>query len=264
MKTLKKQVIIAICLLSILVSCNKNEIPPIPELTPSSSFSMEFDDFNNQKSANLLIENWLYSSLSVSFFSIISTANVAIPAIAFTESFNQTPVFIGDMTWQWSYEFPAIGATYTAKLNGITQRKNNVKWEMYISKKGSNSFTDFLWFEGTTTDSTAASWDVYENPASPSPVLNIEWKSNPDHSESTLKYSYVSKNADNTNSYIEFGRSPGDVYDRFYTIYLNNEKATISVEWNSEMKNGRVKSPNYFFDENWHCWNEYLFDDWCN
>jgi hypothetical protein len=264
MRTLKNQFIIVCYFLAIFASCKKDDIPPIPQLTPTGSFSMEFDDFNNGKSANFLIENWLYSSVSVSFFSIIASANVAIPTIAYTESFNHEPTYIGDNTWQWSYNFPAVGGTFTAKLNGITQKKNKVKWEMYIDKTGLNGFTNFLWFEGSTTDSTAASWDVYEDPVSPAPVLNIEWQSNPGQTESTLKYTYVSTKGLNPNSYIEFGKSHEAVFDRFYTIYMNNEKATISIEWNSETKKGRVKSPVYFKNDTWHCWNEHLLDDWCD
>jgi hypothetical protein len=261
---MKNQIAIAILFLAVIISCKKDEIPPVPKLTPTGSFSMEFNDYNNGKSAYLLKENWLYSSANVSVFSIIASATMAVPTLAFNESFKHTPTFVGDMTWQWSYEFQGVDATYTAKLNGITEKKQTVKWEMYIDKTGANSFTNFLWFDGTTTDSTAASWVVYENPALPTPVLNIDWTSNADHSESTLKYTNVSTKAENRNSYIEFGKRPEDVFNRFYNIYLKNENATINIEWNSDNKNGRVKSPNYYKNDSWHCWNEQLQDAWCD
>jgi hypothetical protein len=270
MKSIRNKIILAVCFLAFFSSCKKDEgtstpvIPPIPELTPASSFSMEFSDFSDTKSVNLLKKNWLYSSVNVTFFSLIATENMAVPTLAFTESFNHIPTYIGDMTWQWSYNVPFIGATYTAKLNGITQSNKKVKWEMYIDKVGTGGFSNFLWFEGTTTDSTSASWIVYETPATPTPAINIEWISNTDYSEYTLKYTFVTSKIDNTNSYVEFGTSPKNTFDRYYTIYLNKEKATINIEWDSVNKDGRVKSPVYFTDESWHCWNKSLQDSWCD
>lgn len=260
----KNKIVVALLLLTVFVSCKKDDIPPIPELTPVGSFSMEYDDFNNAKSANLLKLNWIYSATNVSIFSIMASASMAIPTIAFSESFNHTPTYSGDQIWQWSYNIPVLGATYTAKLNGITEKKNKVKWEMYVDKTGTGGFTNFLWFEGTTTDSTAANWIVYNNLGLPAPVLNIEWESNSDHSESTLKYTNVNTTSENLNSYIEFGKSPAASFDRFYNIYLKNENATININWNSDTKDGRVKSPSFFKDQNWRCWNEQLQDAWCD
>jgi hypothetical protein len=264
MKTWKNQIIVAMFLFAAIVSCKKDDTPPVPKLTPSGSFSMEFSDFDNGKSAYLLKENWLYSSLNVSVFSIFATSNMVIPSLAFNESFNHKPTYIGDMTWQWSYDFPALGTTYSARLNGIVQKDEKVKWDMYIDQAGTSSFTNFLWFEGTTTDSTAANWIIYENPASPAPALNINWTSNPSYSETILRFTNVSSKAENQNSYIEYGKSPTASFDRFYNIYLKNENATINIEWNSNTKNGRVKSLGYYEDESWHCWNEKLQDAWCD
>jgi len=188
---------------------------------------------------------------------------MVIPTIAFAESFHATPTYIGDQTWQWSYQFVGIGANYTARLNGITERKK-IKWEMYIDKTGINGFSNFLWFEGSTTDSTAASWTIYQNPASPSALFDIAWESNSKHTESSLKYTYRKTGAENANSTIEFGRNPDNTFDRYYNIYLSGSNADVNIEWNSLSKNGRVKSPNHYKEEAWHCWNELLLDDFCD
>ena len=261
--TLKKNILVSAVVLTtaILSSCNKDEIPPVPQLTPTSSFSMDYSDFQQNKSANLLIGNWIYSVVNVSVFSTIASVNTTIPAIAFSESFNHTPTYIGDMTWQWSYDFNAITTTYSARLNGTVESKK-VKWQMYIDKTGTNGFTNFLWFDGTTTDSTAATWTVYTNPDSPSPVLDIEWSSNANHTETSLKYTDENSGSENVGSTIEFGKSPDNELDCYYTIYFTSTETAINIEWNSEQKNGRVKSPKYYKDETWHCWNENLFDEW--
>jgi hypothetical protein len=224
---------------------------------------MDFSDFQQEKSAGLLIENWLYSAASVSFFSALSSAHLVVPTAAFSASFAQTPTYIGDQTWQWSYQFPVIGATYTARLNGITERKNQIRWEMYIDKAGFNGFSNFLWFEGTSVDSTEASWTIYKNQNAPSAVLKIDWESNADHTQSNLKYTYVSSGDEDADSYIEFGKNPGTSFDRFYNIYMSKSNIDINIEWNSVNRNGHVKSPNHYEDDAWHCWNQYLLDDFC-
>jgi hypothetical protein len=258
------RIIIVLVGMLLFFSCKKDDIPPVPVLTPSGSFSMEYVDFNQDKSAQFLIENWLYSVLNVTFFSTISSATMIVPTIAYNSSFNFEPEYIGDQTWQWSYEFQTVGATYTAKLNGITQRRNKVKWEMYIEKIGYGGFPSFLWFEGTTVDSTSANWVIYENPSSPTEVINIEWDSNPVGDKTKLKYTYVRQADEERESIIEFENLTDETYDRKYSIFRSKSNTTINIEWNSLYKNGRVMSPNYFKDDNWHCWNSNLLDAWCD
>jgi len=256
--------ILGICPLYTFLSCNKNNIPPIPKLTPISYFSMYFDDFDSEKSVNLSLQNWRYSSVTVNIFNSIALTNLAIPASAFKESFYHTPTYIGDNTWQWTYEFQIADAKYIAKLNGITGTKHNVSWEMFIDKTRVNSIAPFLWFEGITTDSTSANWIIYHNPLSPSPVLNIEWISTATHNVSSLKYTNVDSGSENLNSYIFYDVTNEVVFDRQYAIYLSKDNANISIDWNSTSKKGRVKSLYYFKDESWHCWDENRSDAWCD
>ncbi len=263
MKKAVIQVVIFAHLVLTFISCNKNEIPPIPVLPPESSLNMDFSNFQQEKSAGLLIENWLYSAASISFFSALSSTHMVVPTAAFNASFAQTPTYIGNQTWQWSYQFPVIGATYTARLNGKTERKDQIRWEMYIDKAGFNGFTNFLWFEGTSVDSTKANWIIYEEPTAPSAVLDIEWKANADRTKSSLVYTYVSSNDEDADSFIEFGKEPEASYDRYYNIYMSKSNININIEWNSEDRDGHVKSPNHYKDDAWHCWNQYLLDDFC-
>lgn len=259
-----KNIVASALIILSLFACNKNEIPPIPTLPPSSSLSMNFELLNNEKSANLIFENWLYSMGNISIFSAISTANVSIPAIAYSFAFTQKPIFIGDMTWQWSYEFQAIN-TYTATLNATTDKRGKkTTWEMYISNSGINGFEDFLWFEGVSTDSTSANWTIYRNPSSPVKVIMAEWQSNAAGDERELKYTYYNSSDNNNNSTITYMVGNNSEYDKTYKIYLSSIDAKIDIEWNSEFHNGKVMSENHYNDEEWHCWNEILIDTSCD
>ncbi len=263
---MKKLSVLTALLISMLTfySCKKDTIPPIPVLPPESSFSIDYSDYESTDKSAMLIENWLYSSMNVGFFSTISSATLFVPSVAFNASFNQEPTYIGDQTWQWNYEFPAIGSTYYATLNGITLKKQKVKWEMYIDKVGKDGFSDFLWFEGTATDSTKAEWTVYENHSNPTVNLLLDWESSPDHKTFELKHTIVTPNDDDLNSYIISGKNPKLELDRYFRIYRSIGDKYIDIEWNSANNNGKVKSPDYYKDENWHCWNEKLIDDWCD
>ena len=60
---------------------------------------------------------------------------------------NKTPGYLDNKTWEWSYDFNIIGATYKARLTGQI-RTTDVKWEMNISKNGIGAFDEILWYEG--------------------------------------------------------------------------------------------------------------------
>ena len=249
-----------------LVSCGKDLVPPVPTIAPESSLSMNYSDFNNLKSANLLLENWGYSFTNVSFFSTMSTSYISIPALAYGYVITQTPTYIGDMTWQWSYNFSAAGVEYSATLNGTTDKKgSNTSWEMYISSSTAmNEVNDFLWFEGTTKDSLSANWTIYTNPSSPEKVIASEWERNQSTNESSLKYIYYNDDDKNNNSTITYTQLSNTEFDRTYDIYLSSIDAEINIEWSSEFHNGRVQSQNHYKDKEWHCWNELFIDASCD
>lgn len=264
MKRLKNLLVIFITAATLLNGCKKDETPSIPVLPPDESFIMEFDNFNETKNTGALVRNWTYSVLCVTFFNSIVSANMVIPTIAFNKSFDQTPTYIGDQTWQWSYSFDGLGATYHATLNGITLKNNDVKWEMYIDRSGINSFANFLWFEGTTTsDKKNASWTIYENPTTPSVLFDIQWQTEGSNAGSVLKYTYKNNGSNRKNSTIAFEKKPGENFDRAYNILFTDDNSSINIEWNALARDGRVSSPSFYKDDIWHCWNDKLIDDWC-
>jgi hypothetical protein len=264
MKRINVLIFTLFILTSLFQSCKKDTIPPIPVLPPENSFSIDYSNYDSDKSAPLVFENWLYSSSNVMFFSLLANSAIVVPAIAFNESFNHEPTYIGDQTWQWNYEFPVYGGTYYATLNGITLKKRQVKWELYIDKTGDDGYNDFLWVEGTVTDSTKAEWTVNERLSTPKPILLLDWSSSPDHQTYEIKHTLVTPEDDDVNSYIISGQNPENELNRYFEIYRSNGEKHINIEWSSVNRNGRVKSPDYYKDENWHCWNENHIDDWCD
>lgn len=262
---MKKTSLIIFALLLLFSSCNKNSIPPIPALPPTSSLSMEFELLNEDKSANLFFENWLYSISNITVFSTISTANISIPAFAYGIAFTKDPTYIGDKTWQWSYDFHLVMNYYTATLNAKTDRNGRkTNWEMYITREGAHGFDDFLWFEGNSIDSTSANWTVYANHSAPIKVIETEWESDSNGEKSELKYTYYNANDDNNNSTIAYIVNNEMELDKTYNIYLSSTDASVNIEWSSEFNNGRVQSEHYYNNTDWHCWNEILVDTSCD
>ncbi len=264
MKRFKNLLVIFITAATLLNACKKDETPSIPVLPSDESFNMEFDNFNEIKSTGALVRNWTYSVLCVSFFNTKAASTMVIPTIAFNKSFEQTPTYIGDQTWQWSYSFEGHGGVYHAKLNGITLKNNDVKWEMYIDWSGINAYSNFLLFEGTTTsDNKKASWSVYVNPSSPTALFDIQWQTEGAEAGSELKYTYKDKGSNRSNSSIVYKKKPGENFDRAYSILFTEDNSNINIEWNALARDGRVSSPTFYKDDIWHCWNNQLIDDWC-
>jgi hypothetical protein len=252
---------VAVCVMAISVSCNDDSVQP--NLPPVSSFEMDFSSFVQEKSTDAFIGNWAYSALVVSVFNTYASTSIAVPAAAYKIALTHTPEYTGKDVWLWDYSFPVLGATFNAKLTGQAKRAGKVKWEMRIDKLGPNGFTDFLWFEGETEDQEKANWTIYENPVSPAEVLAINWEKGKSNEDGSLKYKVIKKGDTFLNSSIEAGRNTSETYDRFYNVFRSDENTNINIEWSSANRYGRVKSPSHFNDTNWHCWNQYLLDDFC-
>ena len=62
----------------------------------------------------------------------------------------------------------------------------------------------------------------------------------------------------NLGSYISYGIVDNADYNAFYNVFGAEDQVTI--EYNTETKEGRVKARGHFGDDDWHCWNE-LFQD---
>jgi hypothetical protein len=127
---------------------------------------------------------------------------------------------------------------------------------MYITKEGTGSFPEFVWFEGTSKlDGTGGQWILNQSSQLPEAILQIDWTKT-GTSIGSIKYTYV-KNDPFKNSYIEYGLTTGTL-NAFYTIhYFNINKqdfSDVNVEWNTTIFNGRVKCSDFQLGD-WYCWN---------
>jgi hypothetical protein len=240
--------------------CKKDKGNP-PVLPPQESMTIDFTNFASaKKSAELLPgskgtenSNWEYAATVAGVWKLIINTTLAVPVTAFKTAIDQTPVYLSEKTWQWSYSVTYLATTYKARLTGQI-RTSDVQWKMYITKDGTGGFTDFLWFEGTSLlDASGGQWILYQSSTAPDAILQIDWTKTASV-VGNIKYTYI-KNDTFKNSYIEYGVTTGTL-NAYYTIhYFNSVKfSDVNVEWNTTTHNGHVKSVDYLGDSSWYCW----------
>lgn len=268
MKKVLTLLLLAVFMATLLTGCKKKKGDP-PILPPEESFVIDFSNFEAGKSAdfssfNKGVENsnWEFSVLVTGYFRILTASTLVVPISAFNVAVDQTPTWLEEKTWQWSYSVTVASVTYKARLVGLI-RTSDVQWKMYVTKEGTGGFAEFLWFEGTSKlDGTGGSWTLNESAAVQQPLLQVDWTKT-GISVGTIKYTYT-KTGSFKNSYIEYGKTTG-TYDSNYSINYYNGTAfsEMDVEWSSDDSNGRVMCPLWFGDSSWHCWNSNLANIVC-
>lgn len=256
-------ILLPLVLLSLSTGCKKDKGEP-PELPPSESMSIDYSNFETQAKSDISISypkgtatsNWEFAAGVAMIWKSVGYATLTVPAASFAIALKQKPSFIGDATWQWSYDATVATVTYKARLTGQVT-SDNVVWKMYITKEGTGGFTDFMWFEGTSgLDGTSGQWILYKNPDSPVQVLQIDWTRN-GSSIGSVKYTYIEEGSAFKNSYIEYGLT-SNTLNAYYTIhYYNTTYQTfydLDVEWNTTTHEGHVRSEAYFGTTDWYCW----------
>lgn len=246
-------------------SCKKDKAGEKPELPPEESLFMDFSDFDSrpdQKSKGTTYNNFVYSYLNVVFWNTVSTASLAVPAIAYGHMLNQNARYLGDNVWEWVDYFTYVQTDYVATLTATRLNNEEFSMEMVIAEE-SNPEAGFKWFEGIVRyDHTSATWDIYKyDGGSPVKILEVDWTRDYEDDTSSLTYIYVEPGQAETGSSINFGIDPSLDYNAWYTISLSTE--TIEIQWDRATKAGRVRNPDYFSDNNWHCWDAYLADIEC-
>lgn len=222
-----------------------------PVLPPSASILIDFSNFTTQKS----IEDsyWKFATTTADVWRILMATTLAVPVASFKLAVDQTPTYVADKTWQWSYNATVATVLYKTRLTGQI-RTSDVLWKMYITKEGTGGFAEFLWLEGTSkTDGTGGQWIINQSSQIPEAMLQIDWTKT-GTSIGSVKYTFI-KNLDPfKSSYIEYGLTTAAL-NAFYTIhYYDGVKfSDVKVEWNTTTKNGRVKSVDFLLGE-WYCW----------
>jgi hypothetical protein len=125
-----------------LISCTTdNEDAPtvdVPVIPAESTFVMDFSITEaNSGGRSFAKGNWGRSAIIVGFWSILTTAYIAIPVASFGEAFNHEPTFDSSIPgWVWEYDVPVGSLSYHARLESeVTSAA--VEWDMFISLEGS-------------------------------------------------------------------------------------------------------------------------------
>jgi hypothetical protein len=279
MKRIVSLLLITVILVTLVTSCKKKKGDP-PQLPPEESMTINFSNFESgKKSADFTSlpkgvenSNWEFAAVVAGTWRALIVTTLAVPVAAFKLSIDQTPAYLEDKTWQWSFNVSVLSVTYKARLTGQIMT-SNVQWKMYITKEGTGGFAEFLWFEGTSKlDGSSGQWILNHSSTYKEPVLQIDWTKS-GSSTGTVKYTYVREKNDNRvadpfkTSYIEYGKASGTSFDAYYTIkyYSLTLQAfsNVKVEWSTTGHNGRVQCAEYFGNTNWYCWNSNLVNITC-
>ena len=276
MKKIIALFLLTLFLSSLMTSCKKDKGHP-PTLPPAESMTIDFSNFvSGGKSSDQISlpkgvenSNWEFAALVAGYFRALIIGTLAVPVYSFTQAVDETPAYLSDKTWQWSYSATLLNITYKARLTGQI-RTTDVEWKMYITREGTGGFSEFLWFEGTSKiDGTGGQWILNHSSQYKEPLLQIDWTKSATGT-GTVRYTYIRTLNDNrvtdtfNGSYIEYGRLTG-TFNSYYTIhYYNGVKfSEMNVEWNSTSRNGRVKCFDFFGDSNWYCWDGNLVNITC-
>jgi hypothetical protein len=258
---------IILALAMINPSCTKDDEDTQPDLPPLEALSMDFSDFTTfpdttspLKSADSYI-NFVYSFTTVGVWSFLTGLPMIIPVAVYAECLKQTPEYLGDNGWQWSFSVTIATVTYEARL--VAKRIDNETFsaKMYVTQTG--AYEDFMWFEGIVRyDHTYAEWTMYESAANNVAWLSVVWNKDWVAATSDITYEILKTSSPEFGSYISYGIVDNTDYDAFYTI--SGSEGSAEIKWNTTTKAGRVKAEYFFDDTEWHCWNESFMDVSCN
>jgi hypothetical protein len=273
MKKITSISLVIMLLAGLFWGCEKKEDTPAPTLPPAGSMTIDFSNFGSKKSATAQNEsnafndntNWALAATIAGIWNTVLAVNLAVPVASFGAAVNTTPVFLGDATWEWKYDFNVVGATYKARLTGQVQ-SSDVKWKMYISKEGVGAFSELLWYEGTSAlDGKSGNWVLNHSVQFPEPVLQIDWVAD-GTGVNNIKYTYIRDLKDDRTvdpfktSYIEYGLNSTVTLNAFYNVHQNTGVQgvfnDVFIQWSTSGHNGHIKAEYYYQDDLWHCWNE--------
>lgn len=260
--------------LAFFTSCEE-AVTPIndqvaPELPPAELYSMPMSVDGDTVEKRLGdYKNWLHAGANVLVWNTAIVVNVAVPIAAMGRAFNETPVFVGNATFEWSYVYRAPrnlgGKTYDVVLSGQYLGNNQeVEWIMSMSERG--GFTDFEWFSGiVAVDHSSANWVLNHQPNNPQPYLSIAATRNAANTDGSIRYTNVNTANAGIGGYIEFRVESANPFNRSYDVQggANAPTNLLEIQWNVPSNAGRVKHPAFFNDSDWHCWDKYAKNTSC-
>ncbi len=255
--------------LTMFQSCVKDPIEVqneevAPKIPPQESFIMPFTGFDEVDTTGFTdghagartvetYRNWFYAGTNILIWNTVITLGTAVPVASFAESFNHSPVYVGNGIFEWSYSYNLIGGTYNAVLSGqFINSGDDVEWIMKISKVG--GFSDVTYYTGiVAVDHSEANWTLYHQPNNPEPSLGIAYVKDLSTEDFTIRYTNIDPDDTNNGQYIEYRTNSDIDFNRAYDVFLNTNNF-LEMEWNEPAGNGRVKNSEHFDDTDWHCW----------
>lgn len=267
--------------ISFLTSCEKDPVAPggdevAPQLPPQESFIMPFTGFEDadttgfktnkspeDKSGPTSYRNWFVAASSVAIWNTVVGLTTGVPVASFKEAFNHQATYAGEGVFVWAYDFKVAGKTYIASLSGqFINNNQEIKWEMKVSQLG--GFNEVTWYTGIVSeDLTKASWTLNHQPENPQPFISIDYELDKTTNAFTLRYTNIIPGNADKGAYIEYRTRPGETYNRAYDVFQVKENNFLEILWDVPSYEGRVKNPNFFKDEEWHCWNGDQMDTDC-
>lgn len=249
----------------ICTSCSDDGVDtpsePAPEIPPITTFEMDFESFPEDPGGRQILDpkagtRWAQARIGIAVWNTLIGVATIVPVAAFKASIAQSPEFIGDNTWQWTFDFDVAGIAHQAKLQG-TLVSDGVDWSMLLSKEG--EFIDYKWYTGhANATRTEGSWTLNFGPEQDKPFLQIDWSRNTDNTVAEVRYTSIDPDNVGIGSYIHFGINEETPYNAFYDIFDKTNDNLVEIEWNRETNEGRIKNPRFFEDENYHCWDSDL------
>ena len=115
----------------LLSSCEvKEDEQTPPEIPPYESMAIDFSNFSNDtkstinNSADSTSWNYFTAAVTVGYWNIVLGVTLIVPVATFYECFNHKAEFLGDATWQWTYDVNVLGVPYTARMTGKVNADN--------------------------------------------------------------------------------------------------------------------------------------------
>lgn len=271
MRLLLKRIISLLLLFAFLFvveGCKKEDPGIPPEIPPESSFVMDFSDFeDDSKALNFIANdysNYQRAVAHVVIWNIIITVHLAVPVATFVHSFDYTPQYQDDEeSWLWTYDVIVGNNTYTAELYGKVY-DTYVRWDMYVSKSGVGSFSDFHWYYGESNiNNTGGEWTLYKSPTEPHPFVGIDWNRNVEEGIYDITYMNIVPDGPENGGYISHGYTNDELHNAFYDIYIKGEDNLVEINWHRTSMKGNIKDPAFFGDDEFYCWDELLLNTEC-
>jgi len=243
-----------------------------PELPPMQSFIMPFTGFEDADTTGIIEQsnnrsvgtyrNWFYAATNLVIWHTAVTVNMALPLASFAEAFNHDPVYAGNGIWKWSYDVNDNGNVFLCVLSGQFISDEEIQFDMHVSKAG--GFNSVHWYQGNITDNgDTGIWVFNDQPNNPRKVLQLEYGTN-DTGVGMIRFTNINNQSTDLGDYIEYREAPGATYDRAYDVFKTKNDNLLEIQWKESFDYGRVKSPIFYNDSDWHCWDEEYMDTDCD